>query len=92
MLQFGDDGIFIILMGIVITHWDIGATNTYVIQRQSKDIATLAGSEAFPSKWRDERSNPCFKYSLFKVGAGTRDATQIGMDLRPPPLQSGSNT
>ena len=42
VVEFGENSVFIILMGMVVAGRDVGATDTDTAQGQSKDIAALA--------------------------------------------------
>ncbi len=45
VLHFGNDGIFIVLVGKVVACWYIGTTHADAIECQCEDVATLAGSD-----------------------------------------------
>ena len=44
-LQFGYDGIFIVLVWQVVAGGDIGTAHTYAVERQGEDVAALARSD-----------------------------------------------
>ena len=45
VLQFGYDGIFIVLVGQVVAGGDVGATHADSVERQGEDVAALAGGD-----------------------------------------------
>ena len=45
VLQLGNDGEFIVLMGQVIAGGDVGTTHADAVECQGKDVAALTGSD-----------------------------------------------
>ena len=45
VFQLGYDGIFIVLVGQVVAGGDVGTAHADAIERQSEDVAALAGSD-----------------------------------------------
>ena len=43
VVEFGEDSVFVILMGVVIACGDIGTADTYATQGQDEDVAGLTG-------------------------------------------------